>query len=137
MRPDLCKVAMLKNAQPPQNVNEMRSFFGMAGYSSPFIPRFSEKTAKLRGLLVDKEYIRTSEHQTAFDALKECLSSETTLAYYAPGRETELVVDGSQDGLGAILAQRDPMTNKFRPVVYSSRACTEVEKRYSQIEKEC
>ena len=33
MRPDPCKVAMLKNAQPPQNVNEMRPFLGMAIYS--------------------------------------------------------------------------------------------------------
>ena len=137
MKPDPRKVTTLKDAQPPQNTSELRSFLGMAGYSSPFIPKFSEKTAKLRELLVDTEYRWTLEHQKAFDELKECLSSETTLAYYVPGSETELVVDGSQDGLGAILAQKDPATNKFRPVAYSSRACTETEKRYSQIEREC
>ncbi len=59
------------------------------------------------------------------------------MAYYIPERETELVVDGSPDGIGAILAQKDPITNEFRPVAYSSRACTEVEKRYSQVEREC
>ena len=85
--------------------------------------------------MVDTEYRWILEHQKAFDKLKECLSSETTLAYYVPGSETELVVDGSQDGLGAILAQKDAATNKFRPVAYSSRACTETEKRYSQIER--
>ena len=54
-----------------------------------------------------------------------------------PGRETELVVDGSQDGIGAILSQKNPVMKKFRPVAYTSMACTEVEKRYSQIEREC
>ena len=67
MRPVTCKVAMLNNAQPPQNVNEMRSFLGNARYSSPFIPRLLVKTAKLRGLLVDKgqTYTWTAEHQSA------------------------------------------------------------------------
>ena len=109
----------------------------MAGYSSPFIPHYSEKTARLRDLLVEKENRWTDEHQKAFEELKEYLSSETTLAYFVPGRETELVVDGSQDGIGAILSQKDPVVKKFRPVAYTSRACTEVEKRYSQIEREC
>ena len=139
MKPDLQKVATLKKAEPPKSVSELRSFLGMAGYSSPFIPQFSEKTARLKDLLVEKEYRWTAEHQKAFEEVKECLSSETTLAYYVPGRETELVVDGSQDGptIGPILAQRDPATNKFFPVAYTSRACPEVEKRYSQIEREC
>ena len=54
-----------------------------------------------------------------------------------PGRETELVVDGSQDGIGEILSQKNPVVKKIRPVAYTSRACTEVQKRYSQIEGEC
>ncbi len=88
-------------------------------------------------MITASEYRWTRAHQKEFDELKECLSSETTLAYYIPERETELVVDGSPDGIGAILAQKDPITNEFRPVAYSSRACTEVEKRYSQVEREC
>lgn len=84
MKPDPRKVTMLKDAQPPQNTSELRSFLGMTGYSSPFISKFPEKTVKLRELLVDTEYRWTLEHQKAFDELKECLSSETTLAYYVP-----------------------------------------------------
>ena len=100
MRPDPEKVQLLKNAEPPQNKNELRSFLGMAGYSSPFIPKFSEKTSKLRELLTATEYEWKQEHQMAFGELKKCLSSETTLAYFVPGRETELIVDGSPEGLG-------------------------------------
>ena len=137
MRPDPEKVQLLKNAEPPENKSELRSFLGMAGYSSPFIPKFSENTSKLRELLTAMEYEWKQEHQMAFDEVKKCLSSETTLAYFVPGRESELIVDGSPEGLGTILAQKDPETNKFRPVAYASRACTEIEKRYSQIEREC
>jgi hypothetical protein len=137
MKPDPRKVVTLKNAEPPVNVSQLRSFLGMAAYSSPFIPHYSEKMVRLRDLLVEKEYRWTDEHQKVFEELKEYLSSETTLGYYVPGRETELVVDGSQDGIGAILSQKDPVVKKFRPVAYTSRACTEVEKRYSQIEREC
>jgi hypothetical protein len=50
----------------------------MAGYSSPFIPHYSEKTARLRDLLVEKENRWTDEHQKAFEELKEYLSSEIT-----------------------------------------------------------
>jgi hypothetical protein len=137
MKPDPRKVVTLKNAELPAKVSELRSFLGMAGYSCPFIPHYSEKTARLRDLLVEKEYRWTDKHQKAFEELKEYISSETTLAYFVPGRETELVVDGLQDGIGAIHSQKDPVVKKFRPVAYTSRACTEVEKRYSQIEREC
>jgi hypothetical protein len=85
MKPDPRKVVTLKNAEPPANVSELRSFLGMAGYSSPFIPHYSEKTVRLRDLLVEKEYRWTDEHQKAFEELKEYLSSETTLAYFVPG----------------------------------------------------
>ena len=78
MKPDPRKVVTLKNAKPPANVSELRSFLGMAGYSSPFIPHYSGKTARLRDLLVQKEYRWTDEHQKAFEELKEYLSSETT-----------------------------------------------------------
>ena len=134
MRPDPEKVQLLKNAEPPDNKSELRSFLGMAGYSSPFIPKFSEMS-KLRELLTAMEYEWKQEHQMAFDELKKCLSSETTMAYFVTGRETELIVDGLPEGLRMILAQKDPEMNKFRPVAYASRVCTEIEKQYSQIER--
>ena len=82
------------------------------------------------------KYEWLDEHQRAFEELKECLTSETALAYLTPKRKTELVVDGAQEGLSAILAQKDPNLKSFRVVSYASRACTDVERRYAPIERE-
>ena len=96
-----------------------------------------KKTDKLRELLKTNKYEWLNEHQREFEELKEYLTSETTLAYFTPKRKTELVVDGAQEGLSAILAQEDTNIKSFRVVSYFSRACTDAERRYAPIEREC
>ncbi|RXN06658.1 putative protein K02A2.6-like protein [Labeo rohita] len=70
----------------------------------------------------------------ALSTLRESLTSETTMAYFNPNRETELIVDASPVGLGAILLQKD--TEKKHVIAYASRALSDVERRYSQTERE-
>ena len=52
------------------------------------------------------------------------------MAYYKPSEVLEIQCDSSQSGLGAALMQNG------HPIAYASRALTEVESRYAQIEKE-
>ena len=56
------------------------------------------------------------------------------MAHYNPEAETELRVDANPVGLGAILMQSDGQ--KVRLVAYASRTFTEVDRRYSQTERE-
>lgn len=59
------------------------------------------------------------------------------MAYYDVNWHTELTVDASPVGLGAVLAQINPSEkDEHRIVAYGSRILTETEKRYSHIEKE-
>jgi len=74
------------------------------------------------------------EHQAAFDQLKLTQGKSISLAYYNPTAPTEIIVDASPVGLGAILAQEQP-DGKVRPVRFGSRALTDVETRYSQTER--
>ena len=52
------------------------------------------------------------------------------LAYHKPGESLAVQCDGSQAGLGAALMQGG------HPIAYASRALTETETRYAQMEKE-
>lgn len=52
------------------------------------------------------------------------------MSYYDQNKSTEVVVDASPVGLGAILSQEGKI------VAYASRSLTQVEQRYSQTERE-
>ena len=47
----------------------------------------------------------TPECEAAWIRLKDSLTSDTVMSYYDPNLSTELVVDASPCGLGAILTQ--------------------------------
>ena len=66
--------------------------------------------------------------------MKEELSKPTILAVYNPLAETKVSADSSSYGLGAVLFQK--VGDVWKPVVYASRALSETERRYAQIEKE-
>lgn len=57
------------------------------------------------------------------------------MSYYNQNAETNIIVDGSPFGLGAILNQKQSDGN-FKPVAYASRTLSPVERRYSQTERE-
>ena len=62
---------------------------------------------------------------------------DTFLNYYDTNLEkTEVICDASPVGLGAMLVQYEKNNPKPRIVAYNSKALTEVETRYSQIERE-
>ena len=131
MNPDPKKVEAIKRTKAPSNVGEVRSFLGMTNYMSRFISNYSTLAAPLCALT--KKNIKwswTKREQSAFDTLKNKLTSAKTLAYFSKEVPTELIVDGSPVGLGAILVQNN------RPIAYGSRALTQVERRYSQTERE-
>lgn len=72
----------------------------------------------------------TEKHTQAFEKVKEMISQAAILKYYNPAEQLVLQCDASESGLGAALMQ------KGQPIAYASRALTETEKGYAQIEKE-
>ena len=135
LSPDDKKVEAIQNARTPQNSGEVRSFLGLVNYCSRFIPDFSTLSDPLRQL-TRKDVPRswTEQHQEAFDKLKSALTSDCVMAHYDYTKPTQLRVDASPVGLGAILMQHDGTA--LRPVAFASRAQTDVERRYSQTERE-
>ena len=135
--PDPQKVEAIKNAQTPTTTSGVRSFLGMATYCAKFIPNFSDTSEPLRELTKKDAQFRWMErHQQSFLKLKQLLTSSTVMAYFDPTKETELVTDASPSGLSAILLQKSVGKDDRRVVAYASRTLTEVERRYSQTDKE-
>ena len=129
------KTSAILNMTPPQNVSELRRFMGMANQLGKFSCHLADLTHPLRELLSSKRaWLWGPEQENAFTQIKEELAKRTVLALYQPGSETKISADASSYGLGAVLLQRT--NNIWRPVAYASRAMSETEKRYTQIEKE-
>ena len=70
----------------------------------------------------------------AFTELKSRLSNAQTLAYFDRSAPTQVIADAGPVGLGAVLVQWQ--NNEWRVVYYASRSLTDVERRYSQTERE-
>ena len=129
--PDPEKVKAIKEAKPPKTVKELRSFLGITSYSSRFIPNYATVCEPLRKLThKDVPWEWNDNHEKTFERLKEILSDKTTIAYFNQSEATEVIVDASPVGLGAVLTQKNKV------VAYASRALTAVESRYSQTERE-
>ena len=129
--PDPTKIEAIVNMEPPQSAAEVRSFLGMTQYVSRFIPQYATIVEPLRRLTkknVDWSWGQPEER--AFQELKKRLTSTHVLAYFDPSKKTEVIVDASPVGLGAILTQEGKV------VTYASRALTETEQRYSQTDRE-
>ena len=125
------KTITILNAPAPTNIAEVRSFLGMTQYMVRYISAYATITSPLRELLKkDVSWIWSAAHQAAFDKLKEMLTSSPVMAYFVPAKETSILVDASPFGLGAILVQDN------KAICYASRALTDVEKRYSQTDRE-
>ena len=133
--PGTKKVEAIRDAPVPRNAAEVRSFLGLATYCSRFISDFATVTEPLR-LLTRKgtPWRWNSVHQKAFYTLKNLLTDSQVMAHYDPSAPTQLRVDASPVWLGAVLTQtQDEVT---RPMAYASRTLSNVERRYSQTEKE-
>ena len=125
------KIRAITGMPTPQNVHDLRRVLGMINYLAKFLPRLSEVSENLR--LLDRkgtEWHWTDSHEESWKEIKKLVTSTPVLAYFDSKKEVTLQCDASQSGLGAAMLQEG------KPVYYVSRALTQAEKNYAQIEKE-
>eukprot|EP00795_Rhopilema_esculentum_P015818 gene15818-7127_t len=136
-RPDPRRTQDVIDAAIPQNVSELRSFLGMVTFSSKYIANFATIATPLRELTkTGVTFTWEQKHQTAFDKLKAAITKPPVMAYFDAKKDTVLTVDASPVGLSGILSQRSACDAEGKVVAYASRALSDVERRYSQTEKE-
>lgn len=125
------KVKAIQDMPAPTDAKGVQRFIGMVNYLSKFVPSFSSLTEPLRALQkTGVEWTWTSVHQQAFEAIKAKIASAPVLRYFDEEKPIVIQTDSSSTGLGSCIMQ-DGL-----PVAYASRALTDAEQRYAQIEKE-
>jgi hypothetical protein len=129
--PDPDKVKAIVDMEKPADAKALHRFIGMVTYMSKFIPQFSQITEPLRALLKkDVDWSWSTVHDTAFSTLKKLISNAPVFRYFDIRAPAIIQTDASSGGCGSCLLQHG------QPVAYASRAFTDTECRYAQIEKE-
>ena len=131
LQADPIKIEAVLALKKPNSVDEVHQLGGFVNYLAKFLPNLSKVMEPISRLTRNNEpWVWSSEQDKAFGTIKQLATQSPVRAYYDPEAELVLQCDASQDGLGVALLQNG------RPVTYASRALTETEKQYAQIEKE-
>ncbi|XP_039446685.1 uncharacterized protein K02A2.6-like [Culex pipiens pallens] len=134
--PSAEKVQAIKNFRKPETKEEVRSFLGLMNFVGHFIPHLSTRSEPLRKYLRGEIATFGLEQAQAFDDLRNELSNHVRkLGFFDPRETTELYVDASPVGLGAVLVQRDS-NNTPRIVSFASKGLTVSERVYPQTQRE-
>jgi hypothetical protein len=129
------KVAAIKLWPVPQNVPELQSFLGLAGYYRRFVSHFSTIVGPLSELLrKTTPFEWTDKRQNAFDALKTAISTAPVLRPPDQSLPFTVVTDASGFAVGAALTQ--DCGNGLQPCAYLSRSMSPPERNYPVHEQE-
>ena len=116
----------------PTDAKAVQRFIGFVTYLAKFLPKLSEVCEPLRRLLdKDTEWHWLAKHEDAVQEIKRLVSNTPVLRYYDVTKPVTVQSDASMNGLGCCLLQGG------QPVAFASRALTQTEQNYAQIEKEC
>ena len=132
IKPDPKKMDVIKTMTTPTSKLELQSFLGLCNYLAVYVPSLSSVLQPLCELTKkNADFQWNSQYDTLYQCAKDhILENWKTLCYYDPDLPVSLETDASQSGLGAVLLQEG------RPISFMSKAFTDTQSRYSNIEHE-
>jgi hypothetical protein len=122
---DPSKVKNVLSWNTPQNVSDIQSFLGLAGYYRRFIEGFSKIAKPMTKLLEKgKTFEWTPRHEASFQELKKRLTMTPVLTMPNIEKPFLIYYNASGKGLGYVLMQDDHV------VAYASRQLRKHEEKY-------
>ncbi|KAK4400860.1 Retrovirus-related Pol polyprotein from transposon.6 [Sesamum angolense] len=132
---DKSKIDVIKSLPYPASVREIRSFLSHAGFYRRFIKDFSKIAQPLCTLLQkDANFEFDGACATAFDKLKESLTSAPVIRSPDWNQPFEIMCDASNHAIEAMLGQR--IGNDPHVIYYASRMLDNTQSNYTTTEKE-
>ncbi|CAN6694311.1 unnamed protein product [Malus baccata var. baccata] len=136
---DKNKFRAILESPPPTNKVQLQRLLGKINFLRRFIANLAGKIQPLTPLLRLKDrdnFEWGPTHQQAFDSIKAYLTSPPVLVPPQRGKPLKLYISASERSIGSLLAQNNE-GGKEQAVYYLSRILTEVETRYSPVERLC
>ena len=130
-------VEALKTYPVPRTAQQVKTFLGLVNFFRSWIPQRGEILRPLQKLIRrEAKFIWTKECQTAFERIRDILTTKPVLAY--PDFDSPFVVatDASTTAIGAVLCQPYGPEDKLRPVAFLGRATSPQETKWSITELE-
>jgi hypothetical protein len=134
---DLVKVAGVAEWPEPCNKREVQSFLGFANFYRRFIKDFSHHARPLFNLTKNEQKWQWGSSETsAFQKLKELVTSAPVLTTPADDQPFRIEADSSDYATGAVLSQLLTEDGKWHLVAYYSKSLSETERNYEIHDKE-
>ncbi|GJV83648.1 reverse transcriptase domain-containing protein [Tanacetum coccineum] len=132
---DRAKIDVIAKLPYPTNIKGVRSFLGHVGFYRRFIKDFSMISKPMTKLLMkDAKFNFSDDCKTAFNILKERLTTPPIIISPDWNVPFELMCDASDSAVGAVLGQQ--IDGKFKPVYYASKTLNNTQEHYTTTEKE-
>ncbi|MCO5591166.1 hypothetical protein L7F22_045147 [Adiantum nelumboides] len=131
---DPAKAKALLELPSPKSIKEVTSFMQKVKYMARFIHLASDLLHPLQKLTQQVEFAWSEHLKEYFKRIKMVLFELPTLM--PPCWDFSFFVNSSvgAESIGAILLQQDPQSSRMRPMYFTSRVTTNIEKGYSEAE---
>ncbi|XP_064464259.1 uncharacterized protein LOC135375498 [Ornithodoros turicata] len=135
LRPLRSQVEAITHAPAPKDVATLRSFLGLVGFYSKFVPNFATVVEPMRALLrKNQPFLWTDIVNDSFNAVKSLFREDRVVHPFDPTLPVIVKTDASSYGLGAVLQQMQG--NMYRTVAFASRTLSSQERKYAVAERE-
>lgn len=130
-------VRAVREWPPPNNLKRLRAFLGLAGYLRKFVRNYAAIARPLTDLTRDATpWVWGEEQQTAFDTLKQAITTAPVLVPFDHGKPVIMETDACDHAVGAVLLQDTGDDAGPHPVAYLSKRLSGAEERYPVHERE-